>query len=79
MNKVAELEGAELDLWVARAGEVWTWAHVLHPTMTLDPTFSGVEMGVWPRGEYGALIATAILIPRNPFRQDRMPFCPSID
>jgi hypothetical protein len=76
--KTAELTGAILDYWVAKAGEEWKRAHHLFPTMTLDPTFSGVDLRDYPRGEYGASIQTCILIPRNPFRQDPQPFCPSI-
>lgn len=76
--KVAELQGAQLDYWVARAGEVWKTAHQHFPTMTLDPTFSGVELRNYPRGEFGASILTCVLIPRNPFRQGPQPFCPSI-
>lgn len=44
MKKVSELTGAELDYWVAKAGEEWKNAHRLYPTMTLDPTFKGVRI-----------------------------------
>jgi hypothetical protein len=75
--KVSELSGALLDYWVARAGEEWKRAHELFPTMTRDTTFNGVELRDYPRGEYGTLIQTCVLIPSNPFRQDNKPFCPS--
>jgi len=78
MKKTKELTGALLDYWTAMAGEEWKNAHQLFPTMTLDPTFSGVELRDYPRGEYGASMLTCVLIPSNPFRQDPQPFCPSI-
>lgn len=77
--KVAELSGAALDYAVAHATKAWGWAHSLFPTMTLDPTFAAVEAGNWPRGEYGASIPSCILVPRNPMRQERSPFCPSTE
>lgn len=76
--KTAELEGAALDYYVAQAGKEWENAHQYFPTMTLDPTFKGVTIGMFPRGEYGAMVETCILIPRNEFRQEPQPFCPSI-
>lgn len=69
--KVAELEGALLDLWVARAGEVWTWAHELFPTMTLDPTF--VSAGLFPEDGRDH----CFLVPNNPMRQGYVEFSPS--
>lgn len=70
--KVAELEGALLDLWVARAGEVWSWAHEVFPTMTLDPTFRGAELFTFEGGR-----TVCRLVPSNPFRQDYQIFAPS--
>lgn len=74
----AELEGAALDWAVANAVKVWESAHEMFPTMTLDPTFSGVEPRPYPRGEFGSMLMTCVLVPSNPFRQDPQPFCPSI-
>lgn len=71
------LEGAALDWAVAMATEAWKWAHSLHPTMTLDPSFEGVCVRPYPRGEFGSSLDTCILLPRNPMRQDPSPFCPS--
>ncbi|OAF11735.1 hypothetical protein AYJ54_07670 [Bradyrhizobium centrolobii] len=70
--KVSKLQGAQLDYWVARAGEVWAWAHELFPTMTLDPTFKGVELFTFEGGR-----TVCRLVPRNPFRQDYRIFTPS--
>jgi hypothetical protein len=70
--KVRELEGAQLDYWVARADEVWTWAHELFPTMTLDSTFKGVELFTFEGGR-----TVCRLVPRNPLRQDYQIFTPS--
>ena len=72
MQKVADLEGALLDYWVARAGECWEWAHNLFPTMTLDPTFKGVELFTFEGGR-----TVCRLVPTNPFRQDFQIFEPS--
>lgn len=76
--KTAELKDAALDFWVAQAGKEWENAHQHFPTMTLDPTFKGVEIRMFPRGEYGTSVETCVLIPSNSFRQDPQPFCPSI-
>lgn len=70
--KVTELSGALLDYWVARTDETWKRAHEMFPAWTLDPTFSGVELISSTSGEQ-----ECILIPNNPFRQDRKPFNPS--
>jgi hypothetical protein len=72
MKKVAELKGAELDYWVARASEAWKWAHKWFPTMTLDPTFKSFEI----RGEAEQF---CYLVPNNPMRQDPQVFRPSTD
>ena len=77
--KTSELNGAALDWAVAIAVEAWTFAHSYFPTMTHDPTFSGVEARNYPRGEFASLIPTCVLVPNNPFRQDPQPFCPSTD
>jgi hypothetical protein len=69
--KIAELEGAALDYWVAQAGEEWKMAHKMFPTMTLDPTFSGVNIVKMSRG------LTCQFVPNNPFRQDYQIFEPS--
>lgn len=74
---VENLEGALLDYWVAMAGEEWKSAHHLYPTMTLDSTFSGVELRDFPRGAFGLSELTCVLMPRNPFRQEPQPFLPS--
>ncbi len=55
--KVGELTGALLDYYVAMAGEEWKTAHQHYPTMTLDPTFSGVELRDYPRAVLLARIA----------------------
>lgn len=75
--KTSELIGAQLDWAVAIATEAWKGAHTLYPAMTLDPSFSGVELRPYPRGEFGSLLLTCVLVPNNPFRQDPQPFCPS--
>lgn len=75
--KTAELSGSALDWAVAHAVKAWESAHELFPTMTLDPTFSGVEARPYPSGEYGTMLQTCVLIPNNPFRQDPQSFCPS--
>lgn len=72
--KVEELQGALLDYWVARASKAWEWAHYLHPTMTLDPTFKGVELF-----DFGDGCTVCRLIPNNPFRQDYRAFSPHTD
>lgn len=72
--KVAELSGALLDYWVARADESWKWAHMLFPTMTLDPTFKAVELFTYQSGQQECL-----LLPNNPMRQDAQIFAPSTD
>ncbi|MCO8161048.1 DUF2591 domain-containing protein [Pseudomonas sp. 21LCFQ010] len=77
--KAAELTGAALDWAVAMAVKAWTFAHAYYPTMTVDPTFSGVEVGEYPRGEFGSMVPTCILVPRNSMRQDPQAFCPSTD
>lgn len=77
--KTADLIGPALDWAVAHAVKAWETAHELFPTMTLDPTFSGVEARPYPRGEYGTMLLTCVLVPRNPFRQDPQSFCPSTD
>lgn len=66
-KRVSELEGAELDYWVAKSGEEWKTAHKLFPTMTLDPTFSRVAV----------IRGRCVLIPNNPFRQDPKDYSPS--
>ncbi len=76
--KTAELSGAALDYAVAYATKAWEWAHSLHPAMTLDPTFCAIEARPYPRGEFGSLLMTCVLVPSNPFRQDPQAFCPSI-
>lgn len=77
--KTSELSGGNLDWAVAMSVEAWTFAHAHYPTMTLDPAFSGVELRDYPRGEFGSLLPTCVLIPRNSMRQDPQPFCPSTD
>lgn len=77
--KTAELSGPALDYAVAIATEAWKSAHTLYPTMTLDPSFSGVEARPYPRGEFGSSLMTCVLVPNNPFRQDPQPFCPSTE
>lgn len=77
--KTTELIGPALDWAVAHAVKAWESAHELFPTMTLDPRFSGVEPRPYPRGEFGSMLMTCVLVPNNPFRQDPQPFCPSID
>lgn len=63
---VSELEGAELDAAVALCGE-WKTAHEHFPTMTLDPTFSGVKI----------INGRCLLMPSNPMRQDAQDYRPS--
>lgn len=75
--KVSDLQGGMLDYWTARANESWKWAHDLLPTMTLDPTFSGAEYEPEWQDGYGEIVGACILIPSNPFRQDRLLFRPS--
>lgn len=75
--KTSDLEGAALDWAVAQATKAWDWAHSLHPTMTLDPSFESACIRPYPRGEFGSSLETCVLIPRNPMRQDPSPFCPS--
>lgn len=77
--KVEELSGAALDYAVAIATEAWKSAHTLYPTMTLDPRFSGVELRPYPRGEFGSILMTCVLVPNNPFRQDPQAYLPSAD
>lgn len=77
--KVSELSGALLDYWTARADESWKWAHELFPTMTLDPKFSSVTYDPEWRNGYGETVGACVLIPNNPFRQDRQLFRPSTD
>jgi hypothetical protein len=77
--KVSDLQGGMLDYWTARADESWKWAHELFPTMTLDATFSGVRYDPEWRNFYGENVGGCILIPNNPFRQDRQWFRPSTD
>lgn len=67
--KTEHLTGAQLDWAVATAGEEWKWAHKHFPTMTLDPTFSGVTSA--------AVDGMVYLTPRNPMRQDPQPYNPS--
>jgi hypothetical protein len=50
-QKVSELIGAQLDYWVARAGEEWMRAHVLFPAMTLDPKFKDAELCTYSDGK----------------------------
>jgi len=54
------MDDLEITRLCARAIEVWKTAHEQYPTMTLDSTFSGVEV----RGD------RVYLVPSNPFRQD---------
>ena len=68
----AYLTGAALDWAVAVAVEVWKDAHEWFPTMTLDPSFSGVQPMVYSDGQ-----AACQLIPNNPFRQDYQIYHPS--
>ena len=77
--KTSELEGAALDWAVAQSSKAWEFGHSLHPAMTLDPTFKSVCIRPYPRGEFGALVDTCVLLPRNSMRQDPLPFCPSSD
>ena len=77
--KVSELIGPALDYAVAYATKAWEWAHIFYPTMTLDSTFCAIRPGLFPRGEYGSMLMTCVLVPNNPFRQDPQPFCPSTD
>lgn len=77
--KTSNLTGAALDWATAMASEAWKFAHTHYPTMTLDPTFSGVEARMYPRGEFGTCLPTCVLVPNNPMRQDPQPYCPSID
>ena len=70
----ADLTGAALDWAVAVAVEVWKDAHEWFPTMTLDPSFSGVQPMVYSDGQ-----AACQLIPNNPFRQDYQIYSPSTD
>jgi len=72
--KTSELTGAQLDWAVAKAGREWEQAHKIFPTMTLDPTFSGVRIC-----ELGDGTSTCLLIPENPMRQDPQDYCPSTD
>lgn len=67
--KTSELKGAALDWAVAHATKAWEFAHKWYPTMTLDPTFTGVR-------DY-AIDGMIYLVPRNAFRQDPQPFNPS--
>lgn len=60
---------AELCLAAGTAAEVWKSAHEMYPTMTLDPTFSGIEI----RGDQ------CYLVPNNPFRQDPRRYDPLRD
>lgn len=71
--KTSELSGALLDYWAARADESWKWAHELFPAMTLDPTFKGAELLDGGENDH----SLCILLPTNPFRQDRKVFSPS--
>jgi len=73
----ADLTGALLDYWVAHADESWNWAHVLFPTMTLDPTFKGAMYDGTRTNFYGASSPACFLVPNNPFRQDHKLFAPS--
>lgn len=66
--KVFDLEGALLDYWAAQADEAWKTAHELYPAMTLDPTFKGVEI----------INGVCMLLPTNPYRQNRRPYDPSV-
>jgi hypothetical protein len=75
--KVSDLQGGMLDYWTALADESWKWAHDLLPTMTLDPTFSGAEYEPEWQDGYGEIVGACILIPSNPFHQDRLLFRPS--
>jgi len=59
----------EITKLCAEASEVWKTAHEWYPTMTLDPTFSGVEI----RGD------SVVLVPNNPFRQDPQIYDPFHD
>lgn len=72
--KTNELTGGLLDYWTAMASEVWKTAHQHFSTMTLDPTFSGVEYR-----EFGYVDnrKVCVLVPSNPFRQDCQQFNPS--
>lgn len=65
--KTSELTGAALDWAVATAGEEWKTAHKHFPTMTLDPTFSGIHFAY----------ADVYLTPSNPMRQDPQAYSPS--
>lgn len=56
---MSERGDLEIVLACAQASEAWKEAHKWYPTMTLDPTFSGVEI----RGEH------CYLVPNNPMRQ----------
>lgn len=76
--KTADLIGPQLDWAVAVAGEEWKTAHKHFPTMTLDPTFKGVELFDCT-GHYSGSRFVCMLLPSNPFRQDTQPFEPSTD
>lgn len=67
------LSDADLDLAVAQAGEEWKTAHLLFPTMTLDPTFRGAHIVQLEHAR------RCMLIPSNPMRQDPQYFNPSAD
>lgn len=66
-----DLTGAALDWAVATAGQEWKTAHKHFPTMTLDPTFSGISD--WQSGGF------VYLVPSNPMRQDPQIYNPSTD
>jgi hypothetical protein len=70
---VGDLKGPALDWAVAHATKAWEWAHNWFPTMTLDPTFSGISDDAC--GVDGAVV----LIPRNAMRQEPQEFRPSLD
>jgi hypothetical protein len=73
--KTSELIGAGLDWAVAQATEAWNIAHKWFPTMTLDPTFTGVES--FEFSTTGRKVCR--LVPNNPFRQDYQIFSPSTE
>ena len=66
---IEELEGVALDWAVAESVKAWKSAHGMFPTMTLDPTFSGID----------ARCGKCMLVPNNPMRQDPQEYTPSSD
>lgn len=78
-HAVSTLEGAQLDLAVAMAGEEWKTAHRFFPTMTLDPTFKGAHIVSIQWSRYEPDAPRCLLIPNNSFRQEPQVYTPSTD